>query len=531
MAVADPPTRAPRDWKARESLPRALLQILVVAAVLAGAVYLFVQRGERRKEIVDRLKEARLLALRDNPRDLERASQELAAIFAIDKNARDALALAADIETERWLFHRVQGSEEKAREYLRRAEAEQSLSEERFGSKILHLIAEGKPEDAETYAEDLRRRGASSAKLWYGIAQAHHLQGHAAHSREAFVQATDKAWKNARYFAGYGEALLDQSDYRQAGEVLSKALNANPEHLRARLALALVRIYREERVKDAADAITEALALRDELTPGLHSRALAAQAELANFERRHDDALRLAQQALQQNPQERFALFARARALAFKKDPGALEAFRAAAASSRFAPAPYLAGAPLLQQSGNLEAALSLLDDYAQVYSRVEVADSDGKPHPALERDDRYWIVRGDVFRAAGKRDEAMEAYEKAIAADGVNRTRAYFVKGALLLEAKNYDRALEVLNFVTPDDGSGSLPEAYQAKGEALFAKRDFAQGCQNYALALARLRGQQVPRERLNALLADVTRQLNANGQTQMAKIWEREAIPLIR
>lgn len=531
MAVAEQPTPAQPDWKGRDTLRGALLQIVAVAVLLAGVVYLVVQRGERRKEIADRLKEARLLALRDNPRDLQRASEELAAIFAIDDDARDALALAADIETERWLFHRVQGSEQKAREYLRKAESEESRSEDRFGSKILHLVAEGKPEDAERYADDLRKQGASSAKLWYGIAQAHHLQGHAALSRAAFVQATDKAWKNPRYFAGYGEAMLDQADYRQAVEVLSRALAANPDHLRAKLALALARIHRQERVKDAADAIKEAMSQRDQLTPGLLARTLAAQAELANFERRYAEAARFAQQALEHNPQERFALLARARALALTKDPGALDAFRAAAAASRFAPAPYLVGAPLLQQAGNLDAALALLDDYAQVYSKVEVPDAEGRAYPALERDDHYWIVRGDVLRGGGKRDEAMQAYEKAIAADGVNRTRAYFAKGALLLEGKSYDRALEALNRVTPEDGSGSIPEAYQAKGEALFAKREFAQGCQSYALALARLRAQQVPRERLNGIIAEVSRELNANGQAQMAKLWEREAVPLIR
>ncbi|HZA49226.1 MAG TPA: cellulose synthase, partial [Myxococcaceae bacterium] len=174
---------------------------------------------------------------------------------------------------------------------------------------------------------------------------------------------------------------------------------------------------------------------------------------------------------------------------------------------------------------------LKLLDDYAQVYSKVEVPDSEGKSHPALERDDQYWIVRGDVFRAAGKGEEAMQCYEKAIAADGVNRTRAYFSKGALLLDSRSYDQALDALIRVTPDDGSGSIAEAYQAKGEALFGKREFAQGCQSYALALTRLRIQQVPRERLNSLIAEVSRQLNANGQAQMAKLWEREANALIR
>ena len=531
MALAENPAPADRDWKKSETFSSALVKIAVAGALFAGLAFYFIHRGERRKEIADRLKEARVLALRDNPADLSRAATELEAIFAVDPDAKDAVALAADIETERWLFHREEGAEQKARAYLKRAQALGSRSEERFGNEILHLIADGKTAEAEKYAEDLRSQGASSAKLWYGIAVAHHVQGHAALSRQAFAQATDKAWKNPRYFAAYGEALLDQADYRQAMEIFNKGRNANPDHLRVRLGLALAELYREQHVKDAADAIQQVLAAPDALTPGLKARALAAQAELANFERRYDDAVRLATQALAVNPQERFAQFARARALALEKDPGALEAFRAAAAQNRLAPAPYFVGAALLQQSGSFDGAHALLDEYAQSYSNVEAADSEGKTYRAIERDDKDWLVRGDVFRAAGKQDKAMEAYDKAIAADGVNRIRAYYAKAALLQETKDYDKALEMLSLITPEDGTGAIPEAYQTKGEVLFAKKEFAQGCQNFALALSRMRLLQIPRERLNALLADVTRQLNANGQTQMAKVWEREAAKFIR
>jgi tetratricopeptide (TPR) repeat protein len=531
MAVAQNPAPADRDWKKGEGFFSALVKIVIAGVIFAGLAYFLIQRGERRKEIADHLKEARMLALRDNPKDLARALNELEAVFKLDADARDALALAADIETERWLFHRVEGSEQKAREYLRKAEAEDSRSEERFGSKILQLIAEGKAGEAEKYAEDLRKQGASSAKLWYAMAQAHHLQGHAVPSRQAFSQATDKAWKNPRYFAAYGESLLDHADYRQALEIFNKGRSANPDHLRILLGLALAQIYREQQVKDASDAINRVLAEGDELTPGLKARALAAQAELANFERRYDEAIRVATRALAVNPQERFALLARARALAFNKDPGALEAFREAAAQHRAAPAPYLIGATLLKQAAHFDGALALLQDYEQVQSKIQGVDSEGKTQPALERDDKYWLVLGEVFHAAGKQDRAMEAYEKAIAADGVNRVRAYHAKAVLLQERKEFDGALEALSFIAPEDGSGSLPEAYRTKGEVLFAKKSFAQGCQNFAYALARMRGLQVSRERLNALLAEVSQQLNANGQKQMARVWEQEAAALIR
>lgn len=531
MAVAENPAPRNRDWKKRESFTSAMIQIVIVGAVLAVAVYFFYMRTTRRKEIAEKLKDAKMVALRDNPSDLAKASKALDEIFKLDGSAKDALALAADIETERWLVHGIPGSEQKARDFLAKAEAEESRTEERFGSKMLQLLAEGKATEASQYAEDLRKQGASSAKLWYGIGEAYEMQGSLALARQAFANATEKAWKNPRYYAGFGEALLDQADYRQAVEILGKGLNANPDHLRSRLDLAIARIYREDRVKDAADTIKEVLALGDDLTPGMKARAFAADAELANFENRPDDALKSADQALSLNPNEHFALVAKARALALKKDAGALDAFKKAVAASPTAPAPYFMGARMLQAAGNNDGALALLDSYEQVYSNVKLTDSEGKTESAIARDDNYYVVRGDILRGASKLDDALAQYEKAIAINGVNRSKAHYAKGALLLEKKDYDKALEELDMVTPDDGSGQIAEAYQAKGEALFAKKDFVNGCQNFAFALTRMSAQQVSREKRNELLENVSKELVAAKQTAMSKAWKQEAAPLIQ
>jgi tetratricopeptide (TPR) repeat protein len=530
MAVAENPNTR-RDWKKRESFTSAMVQILIVAVVLAGAVYFFVQRGTRKKEISDRLQEARITAIRDNPGDLKKASDGLAAIFELDDSSKDALALAADIETQRWLVHHEAGSEQKARELLKKAESLDSRTEERFGNAILHKIADGNAAEAEQYAEELRKQGASSAKLWNALGQAYQELGQLAMARQAFSQATDKAWKNPRYYAVYGESLLAQADYRQAVEIFGKGVNANPDHLRNKLGLALARIYREDRVKDAADAINEALSLGDALTPGMKARALAAQAELANFEKRYDDAVKSAAEALAIDPAEEFALFAKARALAFKQDPGALDAFKAAIAANKSAPVLYFTGASMLQAAGNHDGAMALLNDYEKLYSSVQLVDSEGKSKPAIEKDDKYWIVRGDVLRAATKHAEAMAAYDRAIAANSLNLARAHYAKGALFLEQKLYDKALEELDLVTPDDGSGQLAEAYKAKGEVLFAKEDYPAGAQNFAYALTRMRAQQATREELNALVDEVSKMLIAKKQRNTAKAWEMETKPLIQ
>ncbi len=529
MAVAQDELR--KDWKKRESFSSAMIQVLVVGALLAGAVYFVYQRGATRKETADRMKEARALALRDNPKDIESALAELEALFKVDADSPDGKALAAALYTEQWLVHRVSGADAKAKEALQVAEAKDSKSEERYGTHALHLVAADKAPEADAYIEGLRQKGASSALLFYVQALAQRQMGNLPTARVAFAKAIDKGWKDPRFSVSFGEALLDEGALPQALDTLNKTISTNPEHLRARLTRSIAQVYRRQQVKDAVDTATELTAIEAELTPALKARLFALRAELANFESKSDEAVGLATQALQLVPDEHYAAFAKARALAAKKDPGAVDAFKAAIALRKTAPMLYFDGAQLLVAAGNMDAAQGLLDAYEAHFKDVKSTTTDGKEVGALDRDDRFWIARGDVLRAAGKNDEALAAYDRAVAAENVNLFRAHLAKGALYLSQKNYDKAAESLQAITPPDGSGQLAEAYLAMGDTLFAKKDFAAGCQNFAFALSKLRSQQAPREQLVAILDDVSKRLNAAGQKPMAKLWMEEAKPIIQ
>src|SRR5690606_29852851 len=105
----------------------------------------------------------------------------------------------------------------------------------------------------------------------------------------------------------------------------------------------------------------------------------------------------------------------------------------------------------------------------------VKNPTADGKEEIYLDRDDRYWLARGDLLKTAGKLDEAMASYEKAIDAKSLNLTRAYYAKAALLIEKKDLDKAAELLQDITPPDGTGQLAEAYIAMGDILFEKKDW--------------------------------------------------------
>ncbi|MFP2958944.1 cellulose synthase, partial [Myxococcus sp. 1LA] len=160
----------------------------------------------------------------------------------------------------------------------------------------------------------------------------------------------------------------------------------------------------------------------------------------------------------------------------------------------------------------------------------VQTTTAEGKKAGLLEKDSRYWLARGGVLEAASRQDEALGAYDKALAARGVDLARAQYAKGALLLARKDYEGARPLLAAVAPDTGAGTLAEAYTAMGDLLFAQGEHAAACQHYFFGLARERTQGTPREALAARVEDIRKRLESAGQASMAKAWKAESGPLL-
>lgn len=529
MAAADANNNS--DWKKRESLPSALIQIVLVGALLAAAVWFVIGRGNRKKEVADKLKEAKIVAIKDNPADTKKAIGMAEEILKLDATSPEVLASLASLHTGLWLVHKEPGAEGKAKEYLEKAEKADSKSEDRYGTKALHILASGKAKEADEFVEELRKKGASTAKLAYAQALALKAQANLQLERASFVLAVDKGWKDPQYSSAFAEALLEEGQPLPALDYFNKAMANNPDHLRSKVGIALARLERKDRVADAAETIKDLLGREAELSPWLRGRVYAAAAELANFEAQWDAAINASDKAISVNPDDQWALYARAKALAGKKDAGAAKAFDAVVAKAKAAPAFYFDGAQLLQQAGQADAAIALLDKYEAVFKTVVNTTADGKQQAFLDRDDRYWLTRGDVLRDSGKLDDALAAYDRAINAKNVNLVKATYAKGSVFLAKKEYDKAAEQLVAITPPDGTGALPEAYVAMGEIQFSKKDWAAGCQSYAFALSKLKAQSVPREQLNAMLTDVEKKLISAGQRPVAKLWINEAKPLIQ
>ena len=132
------------DWKKRESFGSAMAQVGVVGLVLAAGVFFFYQRNATRKEVSEKLREARLTAIRNNPADLNKALAQLEEVFKLDKESPEGNALAAAIHVDLWTNHKVAGADGKARDFLAKAEKGDARTEDRYGAKALLLVSEGK---------------------------------------------------------------------------------------------------------------------------------------------------------------------------------------------------------------------------------------------------------------------------------------------------------------------------------------------------------------------------------------------------
>jgi hypothetical protein len=518
------------EWKKRESFGSALVQIFVVALVLGGIVFMWYNRGVSKKEIAEKLKEARAEASKGNPANIKKGLALAEEALAKDANSPDGLAFSAASNIDLFRLYKEPGADAKAKDFLERAKKAEAKTEDRYGSEAQMLLMAGQFKEADAFVEDLRKKGGSGPRLSLAQADALKAQGNLKLARAAFHTASEKSWKDANYACAEGEAILDEGALG-AVDLFRKTTGQHPDHLRARLGFALARVQKKDQVGEAANIIKDVMSRDAELSPWLKARALAVTAGIFNIEAQSDAAIAAANNALESNPDDAWALYAKANALTTKKDPTAGSAWMAAIAKAPAAPAFYFQAANSLQAVGQGDAAMGILTKYEEFFRNVKTPTADGKEESYLDRDDRYYLARGDLLKTAGKLDEAMTAYDKAIAAKSLNATRAYFAKASLLIEKKEVDKAMELLADITPPDGTGTIPEAYMAVGNILLDKKDYGPGCQNYAFALAKMKAMQVPREKINEVLVDVEKKLIAAKQKEIAKQWMEEAKPLIQ
>ncbi|HET9451780.1 MAG TPA: cellulose synthase, partial [Aggregicoccus sp.] len=134
----------------------------------------------------------------------------------------------------------------------------------------------------------------------------------------------------------------------------------------------------------------------------------------------------------------------------------------------------------------------------------------------------------GELLEGMNAQEQALAAFDRAIAARGVLHPRAVAAKGALLVRRHEYEPARALLAPLAPADGSGKVAEAYQAMSELHFAQGDFSAGCQHAFYALARM--EDGGGGRLHGYVKAVNQRLLDAGKAQLSRAWMSETQTLV-
>ncbi|HYV45018.1 MAG TPA: hypothetical protein VFA20_09160 [Myxococcaceae bacterium] len=321
VEVEPPEPEDPPDWRRRETLRSALVQIAVAAALLSGLVSWRYHRATVRIADAEQVQAARELARSDSPEDLAAALKALEPPVA--RGVREANALAARVHLELWRTHGLAEHEAPARAELERAEQADAANEDRYAARGLLLLADGKAAEAEALYREVERRGGQSAWLSYVLGRARQARGDFREAAGAYQRAVEAGWKDPGLLASCGEAFLELGRNAEAARAFSGALGRESGHVRSLAGLATAKLFAGEAPTLAEKAVAAALAKREALTPGLKGRALAAAAELERQAAKLEDARRDAEAAVAARPNDPIPALVRARVLLAAHDPTA----------------------------------------------------------------------------------------------------------------------------------------------------------------------------------------------------------------
>jgi len=516
MAATPPePSATDPDWNKGESFGSAFLQIFLAALVLGGGLFLYYRHTQTKKQVYALAKDARDSLTRDNPKDLLEAKAKFAKALALDST--DPYSVSANALAEVLLVtdYGVKSEESSAASAVEQAKKVNAPLDEDVTAQALWLIHQGNVQGADAYISGIKAKGSLPPGLANALGRIRHGQGKLDEARALLKKAADIAWRSPRFAADLAQTYFDDGDFINAELFYNKALKTSSQHLRSMIGLDRARIARGQDVKKASDDLDSILALpASDTSPTLLAQAHTAQSELRRFEQKYDQAAKLADQAVADDPAYAWAYAAKGAALAdAKKDAaGAATAFDKAIALDAHVGQFYVQAAQGLAGLKDQTKA----DGYMAGYAKN------------LKVDDRYHLVYGDLLKGLGNLDKAQTEYQAAIKANGFN-AKAHYALGTVLVTQKKDDDASK--EFLAALAAQHNFPEAQEALGNIKFAKKAYADALEDFANALVQMKQANVDRAKIDALLDQVTHRLDAAKQKAMAKAWVEQAKQLVR
>ena len=523
-----PQTTDEVDWRGRETLLGFVMFILVAAVILLGGLYVYWRHEQTGRQVRALGKEAKEYMLKDSPKAYGEAEKRLLKMTELDSGFPFAMASLGELYSTRWIDMGIEADSASAHKWAKAADDTDAKINERFGAVILVMLGDKKYEEASKYAAGITKVAASSHVV-NGYGRALRALGKLDEARIALKKSADTEWRNPRFACEYADIFFEDGDYVNAQAFYAKGIEASSDHVRSLIGRSRAEIARGWKLKEAQDTLLEVLARKpEELPPKLKAEALTGMAELLGVEQKWDEATKSADEAIASYPSYSWAYFTRGRVLAMQKNNAAAAALDKAIELDRYVPEFYYGGSNAMMEAGDSAKAQALLDAFTH----------------ALKEDDRYQLAYGNLLMKIGKPEDALVRYDKAIALNNFNAV-AHYAKGAALFDARKnlltdpkdkkkeeelYDSAKKELDLAI--EVQEYFPAAYSKLGEIQFEKKEWGEGCQQYAQALMQLKQLQAPRERMTELRDKVNvRLLKEAKRPDVAKAWMDETGKMIR
>ena len=485
-----------------ESGTSALVQIVIVLAVVAGGLFGYWKYTSEQKRVADLAVKAKEATEGDDSTALLKAKKLFEEIGPEEKLIADdsILVALAELESQLYQTYGVASSKDKAEKYVSLAKDRDVRKAERYAADAYLLLGQGRAAEAEQVITALTDKGVRHAKLLHALSVAKLAQGKAKEAVLAAQEGQKLSTQLVRLPIAEGDALMALGNFPSALGAYQKATKLNSQHLRARTAISILaavsRVGKPELlIKEMDRLLDEAGQLHGGAAPPRVNGFIEyGKGEIYLVDNKAQQALELADKSLQTDPGQAATLALKGRALAkLNKLDDAKKAFDEALTIAPSSLPIGKAAALVLQRAGKEQDALAYLQkvqaanpDNGMAWVELSLAQSrSNKAKDALKSADTALEKLGNAhdmavfakaraLQADGQLDKARETYSEALSYHGNPEwAELYYQMGALRAAEKNWEEAAQLfqqaIKFWDKQGGAiDDVADAWDATGKA---------------------------------------------------------------
>lgn len=464
----------------REGAGSALVQVVIVGAIVGGGVFMYARHQNENKRVMDLAVAAKEKTEGDDAPALLEAKKRLAEIPEDKILKSDAiLATAAELEAQLFQAYGVADAKARAAQYVQILKDRNVRSAERYAAEAYLLLGDGKANEAEALLMDLmnNKGAARHAKLMHALSVAKLSQGKAKEAVVAAQEGQKLSTQLVRLPIAEGDALLTLGNVGSAANAYLKATKLNPDHLRARTALALTaavsRQGKPELLRKSLDALLEEANGKHGGNPPPRVKSFIeyAKGEIFLVDNDATNALAMAEQSIATDPSQPSAFALKGRALAKVGKPAeARAAFDQALGLSPSSLPIAKSAYEVLLRSGKADEGLGYLEKV-----------KDANPENGMS-----WVELALAQAQAGKAKEALKSAEAAMEKLGNAHDLAVFAKGRALQADGQLDKARETYSEAVGYHQNQEWPELFYAMGQLRMAEKNYDDAASSFDQAV---------------------------------------------